>query len=221
MYQESVNSYFGLVVFAVFVLFTFTALILGSIPDWWPWARNKLYCFWKSLWDFGFEDTGPYDQYGQYRGDNYSNKPLPHVHSWAYYTTTKHNWRIVDGKPIGMWNPIDKVIQEVRNRPGHTETKLETLLGWKASGYNIVHTSWNHWCCKVCGVTKQTEYYCAPSKADGTMHLLTARDIGTDITPPTYSNTDNERWKKKQTTQITTWRREIPVEKMKKYGVTI
>lgn len=211
----------GPIIFVLFFAFAvLTTLILGSIPDWWPWAKRQLKMFWDSLFDFGIEND-PYDRYGQYKGlgnRNVYGPPKPHVHSWVYYTTTKHNWRIVSGKPIGTWNPIDRVIEEVKKRPGHTETKLETLLGWKASGYNIVHTSWNHWKCKVagCGETKQTEYYCAPAKADGSAYLLTARDLNND--PSSVYDLGNNRFKK-TTTRITTWRREIPVEKIKKYGV--
>jgi hypothetical protein len=134
----------------------------------------------------------------------------PHAHDWQYFNTIRHEWRIIDGKPVGTRFPIDNVIVAMKERPAHTETLLSMVEGWKKQGYDFCHVSWTIVKCKSCGETKHTEFYTAPIKADGSGPVLPADNV------TTYYGSCNPALK--ETTKMNTFgKREVAVEPMKRY----
>ena len=170
----------------------------------------------KSIWGFMFDPNfglGPpaYDlsnEYGNRGSNNIALNPRkPHVHSWEYFNTVRHNWTIINGRPVGTIKyPLDKVIDAIKKNPGHTETKLEMVEGWKATGYDFCHVSWTIYKCKICGVKHNCEAYTAPIKADGTGPIV-------------YDNHVTIYKPLAETSRIPTiGRREVAVERMKRYS---
>src|ERR1035437_1871340 len=182
----------------------------------------------KSIWDFFVDPnyglgTPIYDlatkqersrYYPNYNPNNYQNVTvnprIPHAHDWAYFSTIRHEWRIINGKPVGTQFQLDNVIAAKNEKPSHTETLLSMLEGWKRQGYAFCHCSWTIYKCKSCGETKHCEFYTAPMKADGTGPILSADTV------VTYYGTKNNTFK--ETTKINTLgKREVAVEPMKRY----
>ena len=170
----------------------------------------------KGIWNFMFDPNfgmgePAYDLADGYKCTKHSNKTdprQPHAHVWDYHDTVRHNWTVLGGKPVGVLKyPLDKVIDAIKENPGHTETKLEIVQGWKDSGYEFCFVSWTIYKCRVCGVKKPCEAYTAPIKADGTG-------------PVVYDNHTTVYTPHKETTRIPviTGRREVAVERMKRYS---
>ncbi len=187
------------------MIITFTVFI-GCADGF--WLKVKSFFHW--FFDFNY-GLGPENNYGhpQYTPQHTPNKRIGPcaLHHWIFHETVKHEWKIVNNKPMGLRNTIDDIIEAIVEKPSHTETPLQEALDWKSKGYDVAFTSWHRWRCAVCGEIKKAEFYTMPSKFDGTpMNIV-------------YDLTNNVR--KKQTQQISTFnsygRREIPVEPMKKY----
>lgn len=147
-------------------------------------------------------------------GHRYNDPNYPHAHSWEFLKTIRNKWRVEGGRPVGKTFDIDDVIAATKENPSHTDTKLEMLEGWKSTGYELVHTSFNVYKCKICGVTANVEIYAAPIYKDKERHV-TVIDFG-------YLRGGG---KKTQTQKIpvpqqttTPAKREFAVEKMKKYS---
>ena len=183
------------------------------------WEKIKSIFLWFLDPDFGLGPTnnsGGYDNLGQYHYPTphtpyqQKKKCIPHLHKWAFDRKERHNWMVIDGKPLGTRNHIENIIKVVVERPGHTETKLSTLTEWRNKGFNVVYTSWNHWRCSVCGETKQTEFYETPTKEDP----QTAPPI-LDLNELIKIADSNK--KKTQQINTTIYKREIAVEPMKWY----
>ena len=162
----------------------------------------------KKIWDFIFDENYGYeppiyDLSGQSQSPNsYNQKRQPHLHDWKFWSTFRHNWNISNGKIVGTRYPIDAVIAAIKDCPGHTETLLLTVEGWKREGYKYCHSSWNVNKCKSCNEIRNTEFYVAPIKEDGSGY---------------YSYTNNNNNTYNDTTTITVIRREVPIEPMKRY----
>ena len=128
-----------------------------------------------------------------------------HVCVYDFMFSRRNKWRIEAGKPIGKHYDLDQVIQAVKENPSFTETKLEILENWKASGKEIVFVSHNIYKCRICGKVKEAEFFTTPAKKDGSSPLVV------DF---------NEYRRKAKTTQkmpTVATRREIPVERMPRY----
>lgn len=180
--------------------------VCGRIKHCFLWFFSNNYIF----GDDKNERSG-FDDYGNTcRGGfgQYDNKPRNHIHQWEFSRMVRHNWGVVGGKPTGSSRKIDAVIAVIQEKPGHTETALSEVTKWKADGAEEVYTSWNHWRCKIygCNAQKTTEYYTAPCKCNGQPIIdLNACDVQ-------HSKTFNN------TTILPPIRREVAVEKMKRYS---
>lgn len=161
--------------------------------------RNVLKSIWKWFVDPNF---GLQDQQNQ-RG-------ITHVHSWEFYNTVRCGWRVEDGRPVGERVGITLAILDKTKHPGKNETTLAQLRSWEKSGYDFVHVSQSISKCKICDVTKSTDVYAAPVKADGTGPLIV--DVGTR-----FQKKFTETTKIPVTSNVT--RREFAVEPMKRHGV--
>lgn len=175
----------------VLIIVFFVLVILGMLDTFWGHIKSFLFL------DNIYGDCA-YDDYSKHNFKYVSKKCEPHLHKWAYWNTTRHDWAMICGKPRGKRLKLDVVIQGLLDKPGHSETSVETIRGWKDSGFEVCFTSWNNWKCNICGEKKSTEFYCNPSKEDKSMD-----EYNINV--------------KKQTQQINTYRREIAVEQMKRY----
>jgi hypothetical protein len=145
--------------------------------------------------------------------NNHSHPPIgpykTHTHSWYHFSVIRHNWYIKNGNPIGKEKyPIDNVIAAIKENASHTETKLAVVEGWRTIGYKFCHVSWNVYKCRICGETKNIEFYTAPIKEDGKGPFI--YDTG-GITA--Y----NGGFKETTKMSVMTGRIEFAIEPMKKY----
>lgn len=177
------------------------------LPRWWKAVKS-----WLSF-DIVFGDYDyNYRNHSRYHPVNAT--PIVHqvstvpcdVHDWLLNKTTKHNWHMIGGKPAGAYNTIDDVLRMFVEKPGHSETLPGVIQDWKEKGAVRIYTSWNHYRCRNCTATQQSEFYTMPTKEDGRpLYVvgLSLKDTTRLPTPPPI------------TTTTTSSRREIAVETMR------
>lgn len=210
MYQEQIIDTNSLQAFVTFML------VLGLCV----YGRSILhFLYGVYLYFFDYDYVFGWD-YPRSQVDNPPRRKMPPVetkccslHEYEFLDTLKHKWTIDSkGQPVGHRIRLDDAIRGKREKPGHTETELELLLNWKKAGNDIVFTSWNRWRCKKCGDIKATEFYALAGRSDKEF-----RNLILDL---------NERKKHTQPLpgigpkqeDVSSGRREIPVEPMKKYS---